>query len=129
MPNLCSRCGITELGPHCGGARKFYCGPCQTARFVDNGGTAAHQAVAAAVKRGDLPPIKSLACTDCGKPAHDYDHRDYSKPLDVQPVCRSCNRHRGPARPVLTFELPDMGQPAQSCLERAHPVSISPAGA
>lgn len=27
----------------------------------------------------------------------DYDHRDYTKPLSVEPVCRSCNKLRGPA--------------------------------
>ena len=25
--------------------------------------------------------------------------RDYSKPLDVAPVCHSCNHKRGPAKP------------------------------
>ena len=29
--------------------------------------------------------------------AYDYDHRDYSKPLEVDPVCRRCNQMRGPA--------------------------------
>lgn len=65
----------------------------------------AHGAVAAAIKHGLLPSLKSgeYACTDCGGVAHEYDHRDYGRPLDVQPVCRSCNRRRGTAtwpRPV-----------------------------
>ena len=50
-----------------------------------------------AVKRGSLRVAKSLTCVDCGRQARDYDHRDYSRPLDVQPVCRSCNLRRGPA--------------------------------
>jgi hypothetical protein len=54
-------------------------------------------AVSKAVLRGELPPVKTLACTDCGAPARDYDHRDYSKPLAVEPTCRSCNLKRGPA--------------------------------
>ena len=50
-----------------------------------------------AVRRGDLPPAKALRCTDCGSPALEYDHRNYGKPLEVQPVCRLCNVRRGPA--------------------------------
>jgi hypothetical protein len=34
---------------------------------------------------------------DCGAKATAYDHRDHAKPLDVQPVCDSCNSKRGPA--------------------------------
>lgn len=54
-------------------------------------------AVLKAVKKGDLPHISTQTCTDCGKQAKHYDHRDYDKPLDVEPVCVSCNVKRGPA--------------------------------
>lgn len=59
----------------------------------------AHGAVQAAIKRGLLPSLKSgdYACTDCGGIALEYDHRDYGRPLDVDPVCRSCNKQRGTA--------------------------------
>jgi hypothetical protein len=50
-----------------------------------------------AIRRGEMPPAKALICVDCGKPALEYDHRDYSKPLEVEPVCSSCNHFRGPA--------------------------------
>lgn len=50
-----------------------------------------------AVKRGELPHIRTQACADCGKQAQHYDHRDYNKPLEVFPVCASCNYWRGPA--------------------------------
>lgn len=47
---------------------------------------------------GLLPALDgSIACVDCGKPAEIYEHRDYSRPLDVEPTCVSCNRHRGTA--------------------------------
>lgn len=47
---------------------------------------------------GVLPPLDgSIACVDCGAPAKHYDHRDYSRPLDVEPCCHSCNLRRGPA--------------------------------
>lgn len=62
----------------------------------------AHRArarVLKAVIRGKLPPVSSLKCVDCGRLATDYDHRDYTKPLEVEPTCRSCNLLRGPGYP------------------------------
>ena len=56
-----------------------------------------------ALVRGLLPYAKTLKCKDCGKPAAHYDHRDYAYPLKVEPVCRSCNRKRGPAWNSLVF--------------------------
>ena len=54
-------------------------------------------AVSSAVKRGEIPSIHTQKCIDCGKPAKHYDHRDYDKPLDVEPVCMGCNDKRGRA--------------------------------
>jgi len=60
---------------------------------------AAHKIVALAVKSKILPELDgTIPCHDCGRPAHEYDHRDYKKPLDVSPVCRACNKHRGRAK-------------------------------
>jgi len=73
-------------------------------------------AVGAAIRLGKLPKLDgSIMCADCGVPACQYDHRDYSKPLEVDPVCQSCNRKRGPANDWpppnhgkwIRFELPD----------------------
>ena len=59
--------------------------------------TLAHRYVSVAVWNGDLPRLDgSVACADCGKPAQEYDHRDYKKPLEVAPVCKECNFARGP---------------------------------
>ena len=44
-----------------------------------------------------IPPFK-LSCVDCRQPASVYDHRDYLKPLDVEPVCQSCNSKLGPGK-------------------------------
>ena len=56
----------------------------------------AHVAVGKAVQAGLLPKLDgSIPCVDCGAPAVNYDHRDYLRPLDVHPVCRSCNWRRG----------------------------------
>lgn len=64
-----------------------------------NGQQQAHAAVSAAIKKGLLEPVTEFVCSDCDNDATDYDHRDYGKPLDVDPVCRSCNRRRGMALP------------------------------
>ena len=56
-------------------------------------------AVARAVRSGKLIDLKkcNVKCSDCKSRATQYDHRDYSKPLEVSPVCASCNISRGPA--------------------------------
>ena len=38
-----------------------------------------------------------MKCTDCEARATQYDHREYAKPLEVEPVCAKHNRERGPA--------------------------------
>ena len=53
-----------------------------------------------AVKAGQLQKLDgTVGCTDCRASATGYDHRDYSCPLVVEPVCASCNVRRGPAKP------------------------------
>jgi len=47
-----------------------------------------------------LPPASQFVCVDCGKPAKAYDHRFYSMPAEVEPVCHACNHKRGPALDV-----------------------------
>ncbi|MHC4749533.1 MAG: hypothetical protein ACYTFW_06615 [Planctomycetota bacterium] len=59
----------------------------------------AQSAVNVAVKKGVLPHVKTLKCTDCGNPAQQYDHwqgYDNHNWLNVQPVCIKCHslRHR-----------------------------------
>lgn len=69
--------------------------------FFDRGKNRARGMVAQAKARGDLPRLTGeIPCVDCGAPARDYDHRDYNRPLDVEPVCRRCNMRRGPAIPA-----------------------------
>lgn len=55
------------------------------------------QIVANAIKKGKIAKIDGQKCMDCGNPAEVYDHRDYGKPLCVDPVCRGCNVRRGSA--------------------------------
>jgi len=63
-------------------------------------------AVAVAVAIGVLPSLRSGAvpCQDCGKPATQYDHRDYAKPLEVEPVCGRCNLKRSAAKGIVWRE-------------------------
>jgi len=63
-------------------------------------------AVAVAVAIGVLPSLRSGAvpCKDCAKPATQYDHRDYAKPLEVEPVCGRCNLKRSAAKGIVWRE-------------------------
>jgi hypothetical protein len=45
-----------------------------------------------------LPKPTVFRCVDCGKRATCWEHRDYGKPLDVEPTCHRCNLRRGPAK-------------------------------
>jgi transcriptional regulator with XRE-family HTH domain len=90
--NKCGVCG--KFNPK-HGISAYRCKDCCEA--AGRSSSAAGLKVKAAIAAGLLKPIAGQSCADCGKPAFCYDHRDYSKPLDVAPVCRACNWKRGPA--------------------------------
>jgi len=69
-----------------------------------SGSQRARAEVSSAIARGELQPVYTHACVDCGVTAQAYDHRDYGKPLDVEPVCDSCNLKRGSALPSAAAE-------------------------
>ncbi len=103
----CCVCGTVEASR--GGSNTFRCAPCKAAgaplpfgrrNTGWTGGPAAGSAARAAVRDGLLPPVGEQRCADCGGQAEQYDHRDYNKPLQVDPTCRSCNLSRGPAIPL-----------------------------
>jgi hypothetical protein len=54
----------------------------------------------------------TIMCVDCERPATIYEHRDYSKPLDVEPVCHLCNVRRGPALWSVTPLIEQVGSVA-----------------
>jgi hypothetical protein len=90
--HVCMYCRASLLDLH--PAARF-CSPC----FIKRS-TLQHRAahvVLRAVRSGAIPEAKTLACVDCGKPAQCWDHRDYDKPMHIEPVCRGCNKARGPA--------------------------------
>lgn len=54
--------------------------------------------MALAIRTGRLLPARTYRCVDCHERwATAWEHRDYDKPLDVDPTCDSCNFRRGPA--------------------------------
>ncbi len=64
-------------------------------------------------RHGTLRKPTSYDYMDCGEPAECFDHRDYTKPLQVDPVCNQCNIERGSGYPPiggsdveLTYVLP-----------------------
>jgi DNA-binding XRE family transcriptional regulator len=71
------------------------CSPCFLAE--ETAKAAARRVFRDAQRKGLFPAAKTLKCVDCAEQAMDWDHRSYDRPLDVVPVCRSCNQKRGPA--------------------------------
>ncbi len=61
----------------------------------------AREAVNREIREGRLARASEFGCSECGKPAREYHHLDYSpeKWLDVVPVCPTCHKaiHRNAA--------------------------------
>jgi hypothetical protein len=77
------------------------CATCERGRHRDErrGAGRAYRLVQAAIQHGRLAKRDgTIACADCGRPATEYDHRDYGQPLLVAPVCHRCNVRRPPAK-------------------------------
>lgn len=100
---VCARCNEPRLIPKTHGRRR-YCNSCRKPAAREAG--LASRIVTKAVNRGELPPPTDFKCVDCGFRAHLYEHRCYDRPLDVEPVCYSCNVRRGPAKREQPFFLP-----------------------
>ena len=60
-------------------------------RFEDKRRTTAHNAVARAIKKGDL--VRS-PCIRCGEDKSLAHHEDYDKPLEVMWLCQPCHKQR-----------------------------------
>lgn len=107
---ICLGKNKAELGK----SNLFVCDECQSEmkkrRSILRGQEAAKVCVAKATKRGMLPRVRfnkgEAWCRDCGFYASSYDHRDYNKPLAVDPVCWECNVLRGPAVPLSGYRDP-----------------------
>lgn len=88
----CFDCGALLARPL--NSRPRVCPSCKTG---NRGGARAVNIVQRAIRDGLLPHPASRVCEDCGNAAQVYDHRDYNRPLLVEPVCHTCNMRRGPA--------------------------------
>ncbi len=93
----CKHCGVDISERH---YHARICFGCMGVWGRVSGARKATAEVNKAINRGELVPAKQLKCVDCGMQAMSYDHRDYSQPLSVQPVCQSCNKLRGPAKHI-----------------------------
>lgn len=73
--------------------------------FNTPGSDQARNKVNLAINRGELKHLKKehIECVDCGRRAEVYDHRDYNRPLMVEPVCKKCNSARGGAITTCSF--------------------------
>lgn len=89
MARVCLMCGDAAAG------KRMTCWGCGARHLKE--GARAMAAVNQAVAKGALRRASEHACTDCGARATEYDHRDYTQPLAVEPVCAACNKRRGPA--------------------------------
>lgn len=103
----CCVCGTVEMASGTSGYyRCVECrdqgrfAPTQNSRYNWVGKEQSGLLVARAIREGKLPHPRTLKCVDCGSDAIEYEHRDYNKPLDVEPICRGCNLRRGPAKPI-----------------------------
>lgn len=74
----------------------YYCQTCRP--LVKQAQMACRTTLHRAIRRKVLPKADQLWCKDCGMQATVYDHRDYDKPLQVEPLCHRCNARRGPAK-------------------------------
>lgn len=85
---------------------------CDTCTAIRLGVRPPYSAVRTAIRKGLLPTPLSKLCVDCGTPATEYDHRDDRFPLNVEPVCHSCNIRRWHAFP----HTPSLFRIAQNAL-------------
>lgn len=88
----CIECG----NPHGRRPHAIRCHPCSA--VVEVLRRRAMEAVGKLIRTWRLRPAHHFKCVDCGAPAVCYDHRDYSQPEMVDPVCMRCNKRRGPAK-------------------------------
>jgi len=100
----CQLCARVEMAR---GAYSYCCTVCRgqglqiprAPKRTWTGKDIAQAVVSNLIKSGDLAHPKTCFCADCGKPAVEYEHRDYNFPERVEPICRACNLRRGPALP------------------------------
>lgn len=145
----CRKC--KERKPHedfslVNGRRSSHCNACKAAasrqwvqdnmervlrrnRRVDRRIKAAYATVQTAVQAGELEPVKTLDCAQCGKPAQHYHHDCYCEDhrLAVTPLCVSCHKllHSN-GHPIDQVE--DMGTCVWAEAQAANPTIVGIGG-
>ena len=68
-------------------------------RSQESGSNYAKLIVLRAIRKGTIIDLKKVfvKCRFCPDRATQHDHRDYNFPLQITPVCKSCNLKLGPA--------------------------------
>src|SRR5882672_1565828 len=79
----------TDIGKHLGVSRQ------RINQILNATAHRARTAIGLAVKLKMIPKASTQKCVDCGVRATQYDHRDYTQRLGVEPVCEKCNHKRG----------------------------------
>lgn len=51
----------------------------------------AREAINYLIRKGKVPKAKELICHTCNDKALEYHHVDYTKPLIVVPLCKTCH--------------------------------------
>jgi hypothetical protein len=55
----------------------------------------ANEKVFQAMSKGFLSKPSNFKCKDCNRQAQEWEHRNYSRPFFIEPVCHRCNTKRG----------------------------------
>jgi hypothetical protein len=93
---ICQACRIVFAASHPTGVFPRHCAPCRAERRTAK--IKANNKVSKEVLYGRLKPATAFLCVDCHGPGAVWDHRDYSRPLEVEAVCKRCNALRGSAK-------------------------------
>ena len=93
----CKKCGEDEWDCTIKRVARGICRKCEPryVRPTPNPNRASNAVLTRFVNAGLIPPPGDFLCIDCGARATCWEHRDYNKPLDVEPTCQSCNSLRG----------------------------------
>lgn len=124
---ICEQCQVAAFEHRAG---KRFCYDCSLVRMrasrrfnrgnpPANNNELSRQITKFAVKVGFLIHPSNYICVDCRRrQAECYDHRDYTKPLDVEAVCLPCNSSRGRGipfhKPTADIFPPQVGQPQKT---------------
>lgn len=96
---------ITHFGTQAAAAKALGCAQSTVAEWCSDGAIPeGRQYQIELATAGALVADKPALREPMAAPTKGYDHRDYSKPWAVEPVCDRCNTLRGPAKAAKAKE-------------------------